>query len=727
MATRERAGTLNDRPREPDVKGEGGDEVGELRYRHMFEKNPAVQLLIDPQTGAIEDANPAAAEFYGYDLATLKRVHISAVNTLPPEQIAAALSQVALEQRQRFLVQHRLASGEIRDVEVSSCPVRSEGRLLLHSIIHDVTARKRLETTLRHQVEFEKLVARISRLCLERAPEDMDQGIQEALQAIGEFVGVDRSYLYLVSPDLATVNAGYEWCAPGVKAELRKTMTLTLDSFAWAAEQLLTQEVLHIPRVADMPLAASAEKAEFEAQGVQSALIVPLLLDPILGFMGFEVVRAEKRWSDESITLLKIVREILAQALQRKRAEETVKAEAQVSAALARVGQELIASLHTPTILDRLCQVTAEVLHCEYSQTYLWNPREEAYVMTAGWGDTPEQTEALRLLKFPPSHIQSLVARLQQDDLVQVDIANLSELTSIPTEFFARRGVTRVMYMALRQGNEMVGAQTASYGDQSEPYSLQQQRIARGIAQLASLALGNARLLEETERANRLKSDFLATMSHELRTPLNIIIGYTDMLLEGDIGALASEQENVLHRVGASSRELLELINTTLDVSRFEAGRLPVNMQMVDMSDFLAELQQETAHRLLKPHVRVEWMAPPMSLRLRTDAAKLKVIIKNLLGNALKFTEQGTVRIETRAVEGGAEIAVRDTGIGIPADMLPVIFDMFRQGEASATQQYGGVGLGLYIVRRLLDILGGSVSVESEVGRGSTFRVWIPA
>jgi PAS domain S-box-containing protein len=722
MAKRKKAGMLVTEP----AGSVTDDENDRQRYRQMFEKNRTVQLLIDPQDGAIVDANLAAAEFYGYSLEALTRLRISDINILPLDQIHEAMARAAAEEQPLFLFRHRLASGDIRDVEVRSSPVIIGSRRLLYSIIHDVTEQKRAEAALRHQVEFEKLAAKVSRLFLELAPENVDQGIHQALQAIGEFAGVDRSYLYLVSSDLTAVVAGYEWCAPGVKAELRRTMAMKLGSFAWAAEQLIAHEVLHVPRVADLPPEASAEKMEFEAQGVQSTLVVPLVFGPILGFMGFEVVRTEKSWSDESITLLKIVREIIAQALHRKRAEETVQAEARVSAALARVGQELIASLHTPKLLDRLCQVTAEVLECDYSQTYLWNPQENAYMMAAGWGDSPEQAEALRLLRFPSAQVQGLAARLQQDDVVHLDIAQISALTSVPAEFFAQRGVTRVIYMALRQGAQLVGTQTASYRNRPEPCTPQQQRIARGIAQLASLTLENARLLEETERANRFKSDFLATMSHELRTPLNIIIGYTDMLLEGDIGMLEPEQETLLQRVGASSLELLELINATLDVSRFEAGRLPMDMQIVDMAEFLAEIQQETANRVPKPGVTLEWVPPPAPLQVRTDYTKLKVVVKNLLGNAVKFTEQGTVRVEVRASEGGAEITVSDTGIGIPAEVLPIIFDMFRQGDSSTTRQYGGVGLGLYIVRRLLDILGGSVSVESTVGRGSTFRVWIP-
>ncbi len=726
MATDRNLGIVSSLSSPLSQRGATKKELGVDRYRQMFEKNRTVQLLIDPLSGLIFDANPAAVEFYGYELDTLKRMKISAINLSSEEKIAEALRQAVAEQQLVFLFRHRLASGEVREVEVRSSPVTIGSQQLLHSIIHDVTDQVRAEAALRHQLDFEKLLARVARLFLDFPLEEIDKSINHTLQLIGKFVDVDRSYLYLVSNDLTTVEVGYEWCAPGVKPELKKTLAMAVESFTWATEQLLTQEVLHVPRVADLPPEAHVERAEFVAQGVQSALIVPLLSHPIMGFFGFETVRREKTWSEESITLLKVVREIIAQALQRQRAEEERQAEAQVTAALARIGQELIGSLRNSAILEHLCRVTIEVLGGTYSQTYLWDAKEEAYVMAASWGDPPEQVETFRLFRFSAQQVQGLIDQLQQDDLVQIAVAQPPSFLPAPREFFEQRGVTHIFYIALRQGGKVVGAQAVGFRDRQGPCSIPQQRIARGIAQLASLVLENVHLFEEAERANRLKSEFLATMSHELRTPINIILGYTDLLLEGDFGSIVGEQARLLQRVDASARELLELINATLDVSRFEAGRLPVEVQMVDMAKCMAELQREVTNGILKPEVRLEWQMPESLLMIRTDRAKLKMILKNLLGNALKFTERGIVRTEVRAVAQGVEIAVSDTGIGIPTEVLPIIFDMFRQGNGAATRGYGGVGLGLYIVRRLLEIIGGTIAVESEVGHGSTFRVYVP-
>jgi signal transduction histidine kinase len=250
-------------------------------------------------------------------------------------------------------------------------------------------------------------------------------------------------------------------------------------------------------------------------------------------------------------------------------------------------------------------------------------------------------------------------------------------------------------------------------------------RIARGIAQIASLALANARLLEELERANRLKQDFVGTMSHELRTPLNVILGYNELMREGAFGKLSSEQIDILERMNRSTTQLLDLINSTLDLSRMQSQNVPLSLTRVSVAELFAELETEFFSLHQKASVTLEWRVE-QELLLHTDPIKLKIVLKNLVGNALKFTDAGVVST-TASIQGdGVEFLVRDTGIGIPSEAHVLIFEPFRQVDGSMTRQYGGVGLGLYIVRQLSELLGGTVSLESEIGKGSMFRVWIP-
>lgn len=409
----------------------------------------------------------------------------------------------------------------------------------------------------------------------------------------------------------------------------------------------------------------------------------------------------------------------------RKQAEEALQEDAQVSAALARVGRELISALDTPTMLDRLCQLATEELECRYSFTALWQPKERTFVVVASWGYTAEQAEALRVLQVPDETLADLIAYLQKEDMV---CWQRSDPLAPPPILPPQDGNSMVLSLALRHGQDLIGIQVCGYPAHIDPAS-HSLRIAQGTSQIASLALASARLIQELEQANRLKSDFLATMSHELRTPLNVIMGYTELLLEDEFGSLATEQADVLRRMDKSTRELLELILATLDVSRLEAGRLPVEVTEVSLPNLLSEIADETLDLLReKPALHFTWHVAPAVPPLHTDRAKLKVVLKNLINNAVKFTAEGRVSLDADIPnpQKGIEIRVRDTGIGIAPDVLPHIFEMFRQGDSSTTRRYGGVGLGLYIVRQLLELLGGKVTVESAMGQGSTFHVWIP-
>jgi signal transduction histidine kinase len=287
--------------------------------------------------------------------------------------------------------------------------------------------------------------------------------------------------------------------------------------------------------------------------------------------------------------------------------------------------------------------------------------------------------------------------------------------------------VSAVLFVALRRGDEVIGIQTAGHRGRREPFSAAQLRLARELAHVASLALENARLVEELQHANRLKSEFVATMSHELRTPLNVVLGYNELLLDGAVGPLSPQQTDILQRGHRSAQQLLELITATLDLSRLEAGRVEIDLSRVRLATLATEIDTEVQFmRGDKSSVAVHWNVAGNLPILLTDRAKLKLIMKNLLGNALKFTDSGHVTVTARATQGGVEIGVADTGSGIPSEALSTIFEPFRQVDGSSTRRHGGVGLGLYIVRRLVGMLGGTVRVESKEGRGSTFRVWLP-
>jgi len=232
---------------------------------------------------------------------------------------------------------------------------------------------------------------------------------------------------------------------------------------------------------------------------------------------------------------------------------------------------------------------------------------------------------------------------------------------------------------------------------------------------------------EAAEAASRTKSEFLATMSHELRTPLSVVIGYTDILSRGTFGPLTEQEVGALRMIRRNAFELLELITAILDLSRLEAGRLPLEMKEIQLPALLGEVKAETQGVWEQSSLTFVWHVADKLPLLRTDPGKLKMVLKNLLGNAVKFTEQGSIRVEAHGQQDGIAISISDTGIGIPPEEVRNIFEPFLQVERSTTRRYGGIGLGLHIVKRLLEMLGGTIEVQSEIGHGSTFRVWVPS
>jgi len=232
----------------------------------------------------------------------------------------------------------------------------------------------------------------------------------------------------------------------------------------------------------------------------------------------------------------------------------------------------------------------------------------------------------------------------------------------------------------------------------------------------------------ELEQASALKSQFLANMSHEFRTPLNAMLGYTSMLLQGVAGPLGPSVKRQLGRIESNGRHLLTIINEILDISRIEAGRMPLQLSRVKIPELVNEVRAELEPIILRSNLTLTLELAKDLRPITSDRQKVKQIVLNLLSNALKFTHQGSVTISARRLNDDRvlQLSVSDTGIGIaPADQ-DRIFEDFRQLDNTPTRPYGGTGLGLSICRRLAQMLGGAISVESQLGHGSTFILTLP-
>ena len=298
-------------------------------------------------------------------------------------------------------------------------------------------------------------------------------------------------------------------------------------------------------------------------------------------------------------------------------------------------------------------------------------------------------------------------------------------------EFFRRNALVSYLGLPLIAKDEILGV-LSFYTKEEHRFADQEVEFLSTLADQAAIAIHNSQLFEEVrssrdamEQANKIKEEFLSVMSHELRTPLNAILGFTEMVRDGMQGPVNAQQQRCLEKVLSRTQELLTMINGILQVTSMEAPR-KTNMQPVNLSGFLDDLRS-TYELPSDRQVKLHWEYRDLPM-FETDAEKLRHILQNLINNAVKFTPEGHVAVTVRYLceRHRMEFKICDTGIGIPPDKLPIIFEKFRQVDGSETRLYGGVGLGLYIVKQYVEALGGKIDVQSTVGVGSAFTVTLP-
>ena len=300
--------------------------------------------------------------------------------------------------------------------------------------------------------------------------------------------------------------------------------------------------------------------------------------------------------------------------------------------------------------------------------------------------------------------------------------------------FFEGEGLVSFLCVPLVANNEVLGCLLFLTREEHE-FNPEEIDFISTLAGQAAIAIHHSELYDRSQRqseeltdAHKIKDEFLKVVSTQLKTPLNVITGYSEMFLEGLLGEITPIQEKAIETVARQSKELHGLINTVLQVSSMEAEKLHVELHEINLWEFCSELRTFYDYPLATG-VKLVWNYPADLPSVEGDRAKLRRMLENLVGNALKFTQQGTVMIAVRYLAGKQrlEFKISDTGVGIPEENIPKIFEKFRQGERHTGMEHGGVGLGLYIVKKYLDLLGGNIEVQSRVGEGTTFIFQIPA
>jgi signal transduction histidine kinase len=444
-------------------------------------------------------------------------------------------------------------------------------------------------------------------------------------------------------------------------------------------------------------------------------------------------------FSEEERTLMLLLAQECGQALERARlyeAERSARVKAEFAerqiAFLAEASNRLASSLDYTATLQSVARLAVPEL-ADLCTIHVAADGGGLRLLAAEHVDA-DRAELLREIgrRFPPRPTAPMgagrVHRTAEPELVRDVTQELLESGAWDADHLAllrRLGARSEICVPMVARDQVLGTITLVVAESGRRYTPADLALAEEVASRAAQAIENARLYEDTRTASQAKSDFLAVMSHELRTPLNAVLGYADLMLLGVSDSPAKSREYV-ERIRAAAQGLLRLVDEVLSFARLEAGREEVRLEPIDVNAVVREAVALVEQDAAEKHIRIELRLPESPVELETDAWKLRQILTNLLSNAVKFTAEGFIAVGVEVEPTGVRIAVRDTGIGISPEHMEHIFDAFWQVEQSATRRYGGMGLGLGVARELAKLLGGELTVQSEVGAGSTFTLRLP-
>jgi signal transduction histidine kinase/CheY-like chemotaxis protein/HAMP domain-containing protein len=393
---------------------------------------------------------------------------------------------------------------------------------------------------------------------------------------------------------------------------------------------------------------------------------------------------------------------------------------------VASLSERLTAILDLRQLLDELVQQVTANFDYRHAHVYMLDEQGDNLVLQAATGKSGKQmvTDGHAISLTTPS---SQVARAASTgEIVWVDSAR-----EVPTRNPVP-GTYAEMAVPIILDGQAVGV-LAVQKDQMGGLDESDANLLRSLANQVAVTIRNAHLFDENiaarqeaEKASELKTQFLSNMSHELRTPLNSIINFAYLLTTGARGALTSNQKDFVDRIGDAGRHLLDLINDILSLAKIESGRLDLFIEEVSLSELINGVMSTTTGLLRGKPIELICDMPPGLHLVQADRVRIRQVLLNLLSNAVKFTEEGAITVRTWAENGQVTISVEDTGIGIADEDLTKVFAEFVQVDGSLTRRIGGTGLGLPISKRLVELHGGQMQVESRLGQGSTFSFTLP-
>ena len=564
------------------------------------------------------------------------------------------------------------------------------------------------------------------------------QAVFETLAEItGRLSGADRGFVFRFDGEVLQMAAGFN-ASPGQKDFVARN-PIRPGRHSATARAALERRPIHVPDVLADPEYSYGAK---DIERLRTVLAVPILkADILLGVILIFRLGEVRPFTDKQIALVKTFADQAATAVEnvrlltelRQRTDQLGRSVGELRA-LGDVTRAVNSTLDLETVLATIVTKATLLSGTEAGAIYVLDDASREFQLRATYGMSEELIGAVRNMHSEISQAVGLLAETHEPSQ-HPDLRDLPH--NLVNDTILRAGYRARLLVPLMRSREVIGAlvvRRKAPGD----FPATVMELLKTFAAQSVLAIYKARLFHEIEErgrqlelASQHKSQFLANMSHELRTPLNAIIGVTEMLRE-DASYLKREDEiEPLDRVLRAARHLLGLINDILDLSKIEAGKMEIHIEEFAIAHLIDDSVKTIETLAAKNNNRMVVDCQPEIGIMYADQTRVTQALLNLLSNANKFTQRGTVTVGAeRHHEAGRDwitIAVSDTGIGMTPEQLGKLFREFSQADASTTRKYGGTGLGLAISHRFCQLMDGDITVQSELGRGSTFTIRLPA
>jgi GAF domain-containing protein/HAMP domain-containing protein len=493
---------------------------------------------------------------------------------------------------------------------------------------------------------------------------------------------------------------------------------------------VLEQRQIVIQDIDDPQVARDWPMLQARSAGSKTLVATPLIREgQAIGAM--VVHRSElKPFTEKELAQLTNFAAQAVIAIENARLLDELKESLEEQKALGAVGQAVSATLDLQEVLDSIATHAAELGGGETSAIYAFDEATQTFDLQSAHEMSEDLVARVRERPIHLGEGAVGLAAMRKDVVQYPDVLEAKDYAL--HDLAARAGYRALVAVPMMREDRIVGGMVVTRAAPGE-FAPRTVELLQTFATQSALAIQNARLYREIEEkgrqieiASQHKSQFLANMSHELRTPLNAILGYTELIQDGLYGAVPEKVTQTLERVQINGKHLLGLINDVLDLSKIEAGQLTLQINDYALSDVVHSVVTATAPLAAEKKLALEAEVPNSLPAGRGDERRLAQVLLNLVGNAIKFTDAGSVRIVAGSTDGVFQVSVVDTGPGIAPEHHARIFEEFQQVDNTDTRRKGGTGLGLSISKRIVELHGGKLWVESELGKGSIFRFTLP-